>query len=389
MKFIEDMHLKNKKVLLRCDFNVPIKDGKIKDDSKIIRSLKTINYLLSKNCKIIILSHLGRVKSEEDKNNNTLKPVQEKLEELLNEKVTFVTDSNNVDFEDSNIILMENTRHYDYPEKKESTNDLELAKVWAKHADIFIFDAFGSAHRSHSSTAGVAHYLPTAIGYLVKEELVNLEKVANNPKKPFVVIMGGAKVDDKLPLIKTLLTTCDYLLLGGGIANSFVKAKGINTGKSLATEDQLIIEELKCLLELYKEKIVLPIDCKVKNGDEISCKSINSLQEEDAIYDIGSKTITKFSNIIEGSSTVFMNGTLGLCEDENFKKGTSMVFESLCNTPTVVIGGGDTVAAVHQLGYEEKFILSSGGGASLEYISKGKLDALEEIKEVEDEKISL
>lgn len=389
MKFIEDMHLKNKTILLRCDFNVPISDGVITDDSKILKSLKTINYLLEKNCKLIILSHLGRVKSEEDKQKNTLRPVKDRLEELLEEKVTFVTDVNDINFDASNIVLLENTRHNDFPENKESSNDLNLAKDWAKFGDIFIFDAFGSAHRSHASTAGIAHYLPTGIGYLVKEELSKLGKVQNNPKKPFVVIMGGAKVDDKIPLIKTLLHTCDYLLLGGGISNSFIKAKGINIGKSLATEDEHIIEELKYLLELYDNKIILPIDARVKNNENISTKSINSLLEDDVIYDIGGKTINKFAGFISEAETVFMNGTLGLYEDENFQNGTLKIFEELCKVPTVVIGGGDTVGAVNQLGFDNKFILSSGGGASLEFIAKGKLDALEEIEGAENEKISL
>ncbi len=389
MKFIEDMHLKNKTVLLRCDFNVPVVDGVITDDNKIVKSLKTIKYLLDKNCKLIILSHMGRVKTEEDTKKYTLKPVKYKLEEYLNKEVTFVIDVTEIDFSNSDIVLLENTRNYDMPNKLESSNDLELAKIWAKQGDIFIFDAFGSAHRSHASTAGIAHYLPAGFGYLVEEEMQNLNKIQNNPKKPFVVIMGGAKVDDKIPLIKTLLYSCDYLLLGGGISNSFIKAKGINIGKSLATLDDNIIAELKYLLELYSNKIILPIDVRVKNNDEISTKSINALTENDIIYDIGGKTVNKFAGYLKDAETVFMNGTLGLFEDEQFQTGTIKTFDLLSSVPTVVIGGGDTVAAVNQLGFENKFILSSGGGASLEFIAKGKLEALEEIERVENEKISL
>lgn len=390
MKFIEDMHLKNKTVILRCDYNVPIKNGKILDDSKIIKSLETIQYLLSKNCKIIILSHLGRVKSEEDKKNNTLQPVKYRLEELLETEVTFVVDVFNVPLETNNkIILLENTRCYDFPEKKESSNDLELAKGWAKLADVFIFDAFGSAHRAHASTAGISKYLPTGIGYLVKEELTNLEKVQKNPKKPFIVVMGGAKVDDKIPLIKSLLPSCNYLLLGGGIANSFLKAKEVNIGKSLATDDESILNELKLLLELYKEKLILPSDVCVKNKEEISYKGINTLSDDDSIFDIGTKTINKYSSLLSEAETVFMNGTMGLYEEKEFASGTLGIFETLTNVPVVIIGGGDTVGAVNKLGFEEKFILSSGGGASLEYIAKGKLEALEEIEKNEDEKISL
>lgn len=390
MKFIEDMHLKNKTVLLRCDYNVPIENGIITDDSKIVKSLKTINYLLDKNCKIIILSHLGRVKTEEDKLNKSLKIVGVKLEELLQQEVTFVSDAvENGIPEEKNIILLENTRFYDYPEKRESSNDLELAKEWAKLADVFIFDAFGSAHRAHASTAGISCYLPTGIGYLVNEELSNLEKIEKNPKDPFVVIMGGAKVDDKIPLIKTLLYSCDNLLLGGGIANSFLKAKGIDVGKSLATEDESILEELKMLLELYKDKILLPIDVRIKSGEEIVTKSVNALSSNDIIYDIAGKTISKYITVIEESNTIFMNGTMGLYEDENFKTGTLRIFEALKKIETVVIGGGDTVGAVNKLGFTDDFILSSGGGASLEYIAKGKLEALEEIGRYENEKISL
>ena len=390
MKFIEDMHLKNKRVILRCDYNVPIKDGKILDDSKIIKSIKTIKYLLSKNCKIIILSHLGRIKSEKDKQINTLQPVKYRLEELLDTEVTFVSDVfNNPIMDDNKIILLENTRFFDYPEKKESSNDLELAKGWAKLADVFIFDAFGSAHRAHASTAGISKFLPTGIGYLVKEELTNLEKIKKNPQKPFIVVMGGAKVDDKIPLIKALLPSCDYLLLGGGIANSFLKAKNIIVGKSLATNEESILNELKLLMELYKDKIILPSDVCVKNKEDICNKGINTLNNEDTIFDIGPKTITKYSNVINKAETIFMNGTMGLYEEKEFSSGTLGIFESLTGVSTVIIGGGDTVGAVNKLGFDDKFILSSGGGASLEFIAKGKLEALEEIEKNENEKISL
>ncbi len=384
------MHLKNKRVILRCDYNVPIKDGKILDDSKIIKSIKTIKYLLSKNCKIIILSHLGRIKSEKDKQINTLQPVKYRLEELLDTEVTFVSDVfNNPIIDDNKIILLENTRFFDYPEKKESSNDLELAKGWAKLADVFIFDAFGSAHRAHASTAGISKFLPTGIGYLVKEELTNLEKIKKNPQKPFIVVMGGAKVDDKIPLIKALLPSCDYLLLGGGIANSFLKAKNIIVGKSLATNEESILNELKLLMELYKDKIILPSDVCVKNKEDICNKGINTLNNEDTIFDIGPKTITKYSNVINKAETIFMNGTMGLYEEKEFSSGTLGIFESLTGVSTVIIGGGDTVGAVNKLGFDDKFILSSGGGASLEFIAKGKLEALEEIEKNENEKISL
>lgn len=378
MKFIEDMHLNNKKVIVRCDFNVPIKDGKVLDNSKIIKSLKTINYLLEKNCRVILLSHLGRINSNDDKKKYTLFPVKECLESLLKMEVTFVADYPNEEIpKDKKLILLENTRYFDYPEKLESNNDLELAKKWAKLGDVFVYDAFASAHRRHASTSGLAFLLPTCIGYLVKQELENLDLV-KNPTNPFIVIMGGAKVDDKLPLIKNLLPRCEYLLLGGGIANSFLKAKDINIGSSLATEDENILIDLKCLIELYKEKIILPVDCKEKNN--LDFKMVDSLNKEDIIYDIGPKTIIKYGNILKNAQTVFMNGTLGFCEDENFTNGTKKVFDYLDNVSTAVIGGGDTVAAVNLLKPENNFVLSSGGGASLEYIAYQNLPVLEDIK---------
>lgn len=378
MKFIEDMHLNNKKVIVRCDFNVPIKDGKVLDNSKIIKSLKTINYLLEKNCRVILLSHLGRINSNDDKKKYTLFPVKECLESLLKMEVTFVADYPNEEIpKDKKLILLENTRYFDYPEKLESNNDLELAKKWAKLGDVFVYDAFASAHRRHASTSGLAFLLPTCIGYLVKQELENLDLV-KNPTNPFIVIMGGAKVDDKLPLIKNLLPRCEYLLLGGGIANSFLKAKDVNIGSSLATEDENILIDLKCLIELYKEKIILPVDCKEKNN--LDFKMVDSLNKEDIIYDIGPKTIIKYGNILKNAQTVFMNGTLGFCEDENFTNGTKKVFDYLDNVSTAVIGGGDTVAAVNLLKPENNFVLSSGGGASLEYIAYQNLPVLEDIK---------
>ncbi len=381
MKFIEEAHLNNKKVVVRCDFNVPIEDGVILDDSKIRRSLKTIQYLISHNCRIVLLSHLGRVKSEEDKSKNTLLPVKIRLQELLGIPVTFVTDHETFDFKNSvsNIFLVENTRYYDYPEKRESENDLDLAKSYARLGDIFIFDAFGSAHRRHSSTSGIAKLLPTYIGYLVKEELDNLEKVLNHDES-FTIVMGGAKVDDKLPIIKKLLPSCDNLLLGGGIANSFLKAEGYNTGKSLATEDETILVDLRCLVELHKDKIKLPIDVVVLNDNRAITKNIEEIAIDDVIYDIGPKTISKYSSIIKESKTIFANGTVGLYEDDRFNIGTQKIFENMRKVETVIIGGGDTVSAVNNLGFSDDFIISSGGGASLEYIASGSLPVLDDIK---------
>ena len=380
MKFIEEARLNNKRVVVRCDFNVPIKDGIITDDSKIVRSLKTINYLIEHNCRIILLSHLGRIKTEEDKAKNSLFPVKVRLEELLNTPVTFVSNYPNEEIDKSaQIVLLENTRYYDLPTKTESANDPGLAKSLAKLGDIFVFDAFGSAHRRHSSTSGIAAILPTYIGYLVKEELDNLSKVVNHDT-PFTVVMGGAKVDDKLPIIKNLLPSCDYLLLGGGIANSFLKAKGYNIGDSLATDDEEILIDLKCLIELYKDKILLPVDVVVLNNDIVIAKDIENINDDDIIYDVGPKTTSKYGSAIRSSNTIFANGTLGLCEDERFRDGQIKIFDSMKKVSNVVIGGGDTVSAVHNLGFGDSFILSSGGGASLEYLANGSLPVLDDIK---------
>ena len=380
MKFIEEAHLNNKKVVVRCDFNVPINNGEILDDSKIVRSLKTINYLIEKNCRVVLLSHLGRIKSEEDKDKNTLLPVRKRLEELLKMPVAFITDCINDEIpNDDRVILIENTRYYDYPEKRESSNDPELAKAFSKLGDIFIFDAFGTAHRRHASTSGIAKLLPTYIGYLVEEELENLSRIVEH-NNPFVVVMGGAKVDDKLPIIKQLLPSCDNLLLGGGLANSFLKSMGFNIGKSLATDDDAILVELKCLIELYKGKILLPVDVVTENHSLVEIKDIDSIDNNDVIYDIGTKTVNKYENVIKNAETVFSNGTLGLYEDERFQNGTNRAFSAMKRVETVVIGGGDTVSAVNNLGYGDDFILSSGGGASLEYIANGSLPVLDDIK---------
>lgn len=371
MKTIENIDLKNKKVVLRLDYNVPIHDGIIKDNSKILKTIPTLNYLLNNNCRIVILSHLGRVKSEEDKQKNTLKPVAKELANLIGKPVKFVDNCygdkvvNIVgSCELGEIILLENTRFMDYPEKLESKNNLELASFWASLGEVFINDAFGSLHRAHASTAGIAKYLPNAIGFLVENELKNLNILVNDTPHPFVVFMGGAKVDDKLKIISSLLPKCEAILLGGGIANSFLKAKGADVGNSIATDDEEILNEIKNLLTVYKGKIVLPIDFTIDDG---------------AIYDIGIKSIDLYKKYINASNLIFVNGTCGKFEDERFMEGTEALMKALKESgKDVIIGGGDTVSAVKKFGYDRDFkFLSSGGGATLEYIADGKLEALE------------
>lgn len=374
MKTLKDISVNNKSVVIRCDFNVPIKGDKITDNSKIVKSLDTLKYLLNNNCKIIILSHFGRVKSEEDKAKNTLKYVGRELANLLNHEVKFVSACYGEKVKEivdnaslGEVILLENTRFMDYPEKLESSNNLELAKFWASLGEVYINDAFGSMHRAHASTAGICKYLDHAIGFLVEEELNNLEILIKDTPRPFVVFMGGAKVDDKLPIIKSLINRCDYLLLGGGIANSFLKAKGANIGDSLATNDDDILKEIKELMSTYKEKIILPIDFTIDNG---------------IIYDIGNKSIDLYKKYIDSASIVFVNGTCGKFEDVRFTEGTTMLFEALkASGNTVIIGGGDTCFAVKKFGFDNAFsFVSSGGGATLEYIADKTLKALEWMK---------
>ncbi len=371
MKTIKDIDLKNKNVILRCDYNVPVEDNIIKDNSKIKKSLKTINYLLENNCKIVILSHFGRVKKEEDKKNNSLLIVAQELANLLKRDVKFINDcfSNKVKTIVTNanlgeVILLENTRFTDVPNKMESNNDITLSKFFASLGDVYINDAFGSLHREHSSTAGICKYIPHAIGFLVEEELANLDILINNTPHPFCVFMGGAKVDDKLPIIKELLKRCDYLLTGGGIANSFLKAKGADLGNSIATSDENILKELTLLMDTYQKKIVLPDDFTIDDG---------------IIYDLGNKTILKYQQYIDASEIIFVNGTCGKFEDERFTEGTKNLFDALANShKKVIIGGGDTASAVSKFGFKDKFTyVSSGGGASLEYIAFKKLKALD------------
>lgn len=392
MKTIRDLDIKNKTIILRCDFNVPVENSQIVDDSKIVKSLKTINYLQDNNCKTIILSHFGRVKKEEDKIKNTLKSVATYLSAIYGDKFKFIDNprseevtKNVSEMQEKEIILLENTRFLDLPEKLESGNDKGLAEYWASLGDIFCLDAFGSAHRAHASTAGIAEFIPSCIGFLVEEELKNLKELNDNTKHPFTVIMGGAKVDDKITLIRSLLPKCDYLLITGGIANTFLKVLKFNVGSSLASSDPKILNEVKDLLLKYKEKIVLPVDVIITNHYDknyIKTSAINTLSDNDVIYDIGPKTLEKFAVAINKSEIIFVNGTCGLYEDVRFSNGTKECFRILAASKAkIIVGGGDGVSAVRKFGYEKQFdYLSSGGGATLDYIIDGKLDALEAIE---------
>lgn len=391
-QLLRNMYIDKKRILLRCDFNVPIKNGNVLDETKIIKSLETINYILSKNCKLVILSHLGRIKSEEDLTNNSLKPIHEILERLLNKEILFAedilspkTEQMALSLQEGDIMLVENTRFLDLQQKGETTLNLEFAKTIAKLGELFVFDAFAVAHRSHTTVVGINHYLPSCLGFLAEKEITMLNNTITNPMKPFTVIMGGAKVDDKLPIIKSLLPKCDNLLLSGGIANSFLFALGLEVGDSLKTDDINIIKELKDLMLEYKTKFAFPLDAitETKYNHLPTLKNINSLTTDDIIKDIGNKTITKYSNIILKSNTIFINGTMGVYEEKAYKNGTAEIFNALKNTTgNVIIGGGDTISAINNLNFNNIFEnISSGGGATLEYIANGNLPGIEAISE--------
>lgn len=394
-QLLRNMYVDNKRILLRCDFNVPIVGGNITDESKIIKSLETINYLLERNCKIIILSHLGRVKREEDKTKYSLMIVKNSLERLLNKPIKFASDilseetkNMALNLQSGEILLLENTRFLDIPNNLESTLNLDVAKQIASLGEIFVFDAFAVAHRNHTTVVGIPKYLPSCLGFLVEKEKAMLDKIVINPARPFTVIMGGAKVDDKLKIINSLLPKCEHLLVSGGIANSFLSALGLNVGASLKTENPETIKELKKLMLTYKEKFAFPLDAIVTTtySDTPTIKNINKIDTNDVIKDIGTKTIDKYSKIINESNTIFMNGTMGIYEEKEFANGTILILNTLKEKKDhVLIGGGDTVGATNTLGFKNVFPnISSGGGATLDYIAYGSLPGIDAIGE-EDE----
>lgn len=385
MKYFKEETITNKKIILRCDLNVTIKEGNIIDDTKIIKSLTTINYLLENNNSIIILSHLGKVKKEEDKIKNSLYPVYLKLRELINTNIYFSKTTKGEELEtlvsnlkEKEILIVENTRYEDYPEKLESTCDETLSKYWASLGEVFINDAFGTSHRRHASNYGITKYLPSFYGDLINEEKTKLDELINNPKKPLTVIMGGAKVEDKLKLISELLPISDNLIVGGGIANTFMYAKGYNIGNSLLSLEN--IEEIKELINKYKDKIITPIDFYVENNETKHYRKINEIENNDIIYDIGEESVKEYEKIINESKTIFINGTVGLYENKDYEYGTKTLLETLKNSNALVfVGGGDAVSATNNLGFKDSFYYkSTGGGATLEYIIDKKMAALEE-----------
>ena len=391
MKKITDFDLKGKKVIIRVDFNVPMKDNKILDDNRIVMSLKTINYAIDKGAKLILLSHLGRIKSEDDKKKNSLRTVAKRLSELLNKEVIFSENTRGEELEnivnklkEKDVLLIENTRFEDLNGKLESSNDKELGAYWASLGDIFINDAFGTAHRAHASNVGIASNLPSGVGFLIEKELDVLNKVKNDPKRPYTVILGGAKVVDKIGVINSLVDIADYILIGGGMSYTFLKALGYNIGKSLLDSES--IDYCKGLLDKYKNKIVLPVDHVVAKeiSDDVKSEhiSIESTKDDDIGLDIGKKTVELFVTYLEKSNTVVWNGTVGLSEYKSFEVGTKSLLKFLsgekCDT---IICGGDTASAAINFGYKDKFKhISTGGGASLELLEGKELPGIEIIE---------
>ena len=381
-KTIKDFDLNNKKVIIRVDFNVPIKDGIIKDDNRIVESLETINYALSNNAKVILLSHLGRIKEERDKSKNNLEVVAKRLSELLHKDVIFAPTTRNLEsyvesLKIGEVLLVQNTRYEDLDGKKESGNDQSLGAYWASLGDIFINDAFGTSHRAHAPNVGIASHLPSGVGFLVEKELKAFWPVLNDPARPFTVILGGAKVSDKIGVIKELVEKADYLLIGGGMAYTFLKALGKDIGSSLLDSESL--DFASEMLNKYSNKIILPVDhvCASSISDDVPVEILDEIKGIG--LDIGPKTIELFKSYLLKSKTIVWNGPVGYSELEHFSKGTKALCEIIASTSAyTVVGGGDTAAAVIKMGYKNKFShISTGGGASLELLEGKKLPGIE------------
>ena len=384
-KTVKDVELNGKKVLVRVDFNVPMKDGKITNDNRIVAALPTIKYILENGGRAILFSHLGKIKSEEDKASKSLRPAAERLAELLGQDVKFIPETRGAELEaaiaelkDGEVLMFENTRFEDLDGKKESKNDPELGKYWASLGDIFVNDAFGTAHRAHASNVGISANLEAVAGFLLEKEIEFIGGAVDAPQRPMVAILGGAKVSDKIGVIENLLDKADKVLVGGGMMFTFLKAQGKNIGKSLCEEDKL--ELAKALLEKGGDKLVLPIDTvaakEFSNDTEFRVVSVDALADDEMGLDVGPATVELFSNVLKDAKTVVWNGTMGVFEMSNFAKGTIGVCEAIANLEgaITIIGGGDSAAAAMQLGYADKFShISTGGGASLEYLEGKEL----------------
>ena len=388
-KTLNDVDVKGKKVLVRVDFNVPIKEGVITDDNRIKAAIPTLKYVLDNGGKVIAFSHLGRVKEEADKAKSSLAPVSKRLEEVLGKPVKFVPVTRGAELEkavaelkDGEILMFENTRFEDVDGKKESKNDPELGKYWASLGDVFVNDAFGTAHRAHASNVGISSNIAVSVaGFLMSKEIEFIGGAVDSPARPFVAILGGAKVSDKIGVIENLLDKADKVIIGGGMMFTFLKAQGKNVGSSLLEADK--VELAKSLLDKAAAKgveLLLPVDTIVaqefKNDTAFKTVSVDAVEDGWMGLDIGEASIKLFSDKLEGAKTVVWNGPMGVFEMPNFAKGTIGVCEAIANLKDAktIIGGGDSAAAAIQLGYADKFShISTGGGASLEYLEGKEL----------------
>lgn len=402
-RLVTDLDVTGKKVIVRVDFNVPLKSGEITDDNRIVAALPTIKYLVENKAKVILLSHLGKIdykKTDEEiaaaKKKNNMAPVAVRLQEYLKDtKVVFVDATRGEALEkavselkDGEVLLMQNTRY----EKGESKNDEELGKYWASLGDLYVSDAFGSVHRAHASTVGIPTYLPSAVGFLIEKELKFLGDAVENPVRPFVGILGGAKVADKLAVISNLLEKCDTLIIGGGMAYTFLKAEGKEVGKSLVDDTKLdYCKEMMEKADKLGKKLLLPIDTVVADSfpDPIDGPVATEVVSSDAIpsdkegLDIGPKTAALFAEAVKSAKTVVWNGPMGVFENPTLAAGTNAVAKALAECDgTTIIGGGDSAAAIKQLGYADKVShVSTGGGASLEFLEGKGLPGVDVIKE--------
>ena len=393
---VKDVELKGKKVLVRVDFNVPVKDGVITNDNRITAALPTIKYILEQGGRAILFSHLGRVKEEADKEGKSLAPVAADLAAKLGQEVTFlpgVTRGAELEaainaLEDGQVLLVENTRFEDVDGKKESKNDPELGKYWASLGDgIFVNDAFGTAHRAHASNVGISANVEKAVaGFLLENEIAYIQEAVEAPERPFVAILGGSKVSDKIGVIENLLEKADKVLIGGGMTYTFYKAQGIEIGNSLVEEDKLDVA--KALLEKANGKLILPVDSKEANAfaDYTEVKDTEGEAVDPGFLglDIGPKSIAKFDEALTGAKTVVWNGPMGVFENPDFQAGTIGVMDAIVKQPSVksIIGGGDSAAAAINLGRADKFSwISTGGGASMELLEGKVLPGLAALTE--------
>ena len=393
---VKDVELKGKKVLVRVDFNVPVKDGVITNDNRITAALPTIKYILEQGGRAILFSHLGRVKEEADKAGKSLAPVAADLAAKLGQDVAFlpgVTRGAELEaainaLEDGQVLLVENTRYEDVDGKKESKNDPELGKYWASLGDgIFVNDAFGTAHRAHASNVGISANVEKAVaGFLLENEIAYIQEAVETPERPFVAILGGSKVSDKIGVIENLLEKADKVLIGGGMTYTFYKAQGIEIGNSLVEEDKLDVA--KALLEKANGKLILPVDSKEANAfaDYTEVKDTEGEAVDPGFIglDIGPKSIAKFDEALTGAKTVVWNGPMGVFENPDFQAGTIGVMDAIVKQPGVksIIGGGDSAAAAINLGRADKFSwISTGGGASMELLEGKVLPGLAALTE--------